>query len=198
MKLLSHASIVAALALVSACRSAWYPYRFAPAPLEVSLDTPRAPDAKGRALVTVLGIRREDHGAHRPDQVEVRMRVENSGARKLTIHRDSFRLVTATMEDLGEPFVVGLERDDLATGESAVFDVHFGLTSGKKPSELGIDGLNLKFEVDFEGELVGTGITFERRDEPYPYYWHDPFYGPFYDPWCVHTHVGVVGHARDD
>ncbi|MBI5433898.1 MAG: hypothetical protein HZA52_13790 [Planctomycetes bacterium] len=199
MKLQNLVSFVIALSMLGACRSSWYPHRFAPAPLEVSLDSPRVEDAKGRALVTVLGIRREDFSKRSPAQVEIRMRVENAGERKLAVQPESFRLVSATLEDFGAPYVVGLPDQPLAKDQSAVFEVQFALPDGKEPNDLGLAGLNLKWEVDFEGERVGTGITFERRNESYPYTWyHDPFYAPYGDPWCVHSHMTVIGHAHDD
>ncbi|MCE9594154.1 MAG: hypothetical protein K8S98_08170 [Planctomycetes bacterium] len=189
---------VVSLGLVGACRSSWYAYRFAPAPLEVALDSPRAPDAKGRALVTVLGIRRADEKAGTPARVEVRMRLENAGTRKLAVVADSFRMVSSSLEDFAAPSFDALPAEPLAQNESAVFEVAFALPGGNGPEELGLAGLNLRWEVDFEGERVGTGITFERRPEPYPYGW---YHDPFYDSWgagCFQSHVTVIGHAHDD
>lgn len=198
MNRILRASLVVSLGLVGACRSSWYSYSFAPAPLEVALDSPRAADAKGRALVTVLGIRRADEKAGTPARVEVRMRLENAGSRKLAVVADSFRMVSSSLENFAAPTFSALPTEPLARNESAVFEVAFPLPDGKGPEALGLAGLNLRWEVDFEGERVGTGITFERRTDPYPYGWyHDPFYDSW-GPGCFHSRVTVIGHAHDD
>lgn len=191
------------LATLGACQSAWYPHRFGPAPLDISLDSERVTEARGRALVTVLGIRRADSSAGTPERVEVRMRLENTGARTLAVVPESFELVSAALESFQPPSFSGLPSAPLAQGESATFEVYFPLPEGSTADRMGLAGLNLKWLVDFEGERVGTGVTFERRVDPYPYaYWYyDPFYGPYYwpyyDPWCFHSHV-TIGYGHED
>lgn len=193
------ASIVAVAALLScsACTSTWYPYRFSPAPLEVSLASPNDAQAQGRALVTVLGIRRPAEG--RPASVDARMRLENFGDKAMTFVADSPRLVTAGLEAFEPAEPSGLDERALAKGEHAVFELRFPLPRGKDHDDLNLQGLNLKFAVDFEGERVTTGVTFERVVSPYrgyPYgYYDDPFWG---GP-STHVHVGLgVGFTTED
>ncbi len=197
MSTLTRLSLALVFALLGACQSSWYPYRFVPAPLEVRLDAPNDAEAQGRALITVLGVHRADakHGRALA-RVEIRMRLENAGQKPMKVEPESFSLVAATLESFGRAEFSDLPKDPIAKGQSAVFEIYFALPDGKSPDDIGFNGLNLKWDVSFDGVRVGTGVSFERAREPY---WDPGWYGdPFYEPFCVHTHFAIVGHAHDD
>lgn len=146
------------LALLPAC-SSYYGHRFAPAPVEVDLYVDGEPDSQARGLVTVNGIRRPHDG--RGAVVEARLRIENLGDNPAELVAESLTLVSADLREMGTarvaPAPAPIER-----GAVGLYDVQFELPAGRTPSDYDLDGLNLKWEVDFGGKRVLSGITFGR------------------------------------
>jgi hypothetical protein len=65
---------------------------------------------------------------------------------------------------------VAPEPGPIERGGVGLYDVEFELPAGQTPSDYDLDGLNLKWEVDFGGKRVLSGITFERVLGGYDYY----------------------------
>lgn len=156
-----------ALALVVAstggCASSrWYDYRFVPAPMEVEVSAASVPGGQVRTLVSILGVARKSSDAKR-DQVEIRMRLENLGNIPATLEDSGFSLVSADLQSFEPGEVVSATSKTVAPGGSAVFDVHFALPDGKKPSKLDLSGLNLRWTLSFDGTNVTAGATFQRQ-----------------------------------
>lgn len=159
------ASIALALLLTTGC-STYYDHRFTPAPVDVDLSLDQAGvDARARGLVTVVGIRKPDDG--RGAVVEVRLRVENLGSQPVELVADSLALVSADLREMGRP-AVAPEPAPIGQGEQGTYQVEFELPDGKTPRDYDLQGLNLKFEVDYGDQRVMHGITFDRFGEPYP------------------------------
>ena len=159
------ASLALALVLLTGCAT-YYDHRFAPAPIEVELFVgERQPEAQARALVTVLGIRRPADG--RGALVEARLRIENIGSTPVALVPDTLSLVAADLRELGTPSVAPWP-EPIAQGSSGLYDIDFELKAGRTPGDYDLQGLNLKFEVDFGDQRVQTGITFERTSLAYP------------------------------
>ncbi len=158
MKSAAVASLAAAAVLMTGCAT-HYSHRFAPAPVEVELYPDDQPEARARGLVTIGGIRRPADG--RGSVVEVRIRIENIGQVPVALLADSLRLVSADLRDLGAATVVPAP-EPLAAGQNGVYDVGFELRAGRTPQDYDLQGMNLKFDVDFAGTAVMTGITFDR------------------------------------
>jgi hypothetical protein len=157
--------------LLPAC-SAYYNHHFAPAPVEVDLYVDGEPDSQARGLVTVNGIRRPDDG--RGAVVEVRLRIENLGANPAQLVTESLALVSADLREMGSARVAP-EPAPIERGAVGLYDVAFELPAGQTPSDYDLDGLNLKWEVDFGDKRVMSGITFERIFGPYDYDSHVSF-----------------------
>ena len=160
-----NALIALALLLAPAC-STYYDHRFTPAPVDVDLSRDQADvDARARGLVTVVGIRKPDDG--RGAVVEVRLRVENLGAQPVELVPDSLVLVSADLREMGQATVVP-DPAPIAQGEQGTYQVEFELPSGKTLRDYDLQGLNLKFEVDYGDQRVMHGITFDRYGGLYP------------------------------
>lgn len=144
-------ALLALTPLAAGCASEWYSYSYAPMPAEVPFGSADQPRDQGRALVTVLGIHRADSSTQRPAQVEFRMRLENQGQSTLRPLPDTFKLVTAGLEEFAKPVFIGMPAEPLRAGQSATFEIHFPLPAGKEPGDLGLMGLNLNWELEFEG-----------------------------------------------
>ena len=171
------------LTMLSACSSSrWYDYRFSPAPLEAQVTTVADPEAQVRALVTVVGVSRGRDGKR--DAVEIRMRLENLGRRTVSLVEPSVSLVTADLEGFERPEIAGEEPSTIPPDGSRTIDLVFPLPKGKKPGELNLRGLNLRWTLSFEGRDVTTSATFQ-RDVPVRVYEPEP---------RVHIGVGVGTH----
>lgn len=146
------------LALLPACAS-HYGHRFAPSPVEVDLFVDGEADSQARGLVTVNGIRKPSDG--RGAVVEARLRIENLGANPAQLVTESLTLVSADLREMGTARVAP-SPEPIERGAVGIYDVEFELPAGQEPSDYDMDGLNLKWEVDFGGKRVLSGITFER------------------------------------
>ena len=52
--------------------------------------------------------------------------------------------------------------EPIERGETGVYDVEFELPEGRELDDYDLAGLNFKWEVDFGGQRVLSGLTFER------------------------------------
>jgi hypothetical protein len=152
------AILLFATALAAGCAS-HYAHRFAPAPVEVDLFVDGDADAQARGLVTVKGIRRPDDGHNAT--VEARLRIENLGSKPALLAAESLSLVSADLRDMGKARVTPAPQP-IERGEIGVYDVEFELPEGRELDDYDLAGLNFKWEVDFGGERVLSGLTFER------------------------------------
>jgi hypothetical protein len=149
-----------ALLLAVGC-SSHYPHVFYPAPLEVEQGIEGNPQAQARALVSILGIRRPDKKLGRTAQVEVRLRLENLGATPLELVADSLTLVAADLRAF-DGALLRPEPDPIPQDGVRVYDLLFPFPSGEGPDDYDLKGINLGWSVDFGGQRVKTGVTFER------------------------------------
>jgi len=170
-----------AIAFAACTTSPYYDYRFDPAPQEVQVSDNSLPSAQARALVTVLGIEREREG--QKARVLIRVRLENIGSTTASFVPESLSLLTADLQPFEPASVHPPEIKILGAGESATYDCCFPLPGDKKPSDLDLGGLNVRFDVAFETSRVPIGMTFQRTDWEY-----------YYDEPRVHVGFGVGIH----
>ena len=166
-KLFARLMSLAVLSFLAACTSSpFYEHRFQPAPYEVQVTADAVPGSQVRALVTVLGIARAKDGV--PDRAVVRVRLENLGSMAAKLETDSFQLVTADLQAFGAPAVLaGPESPEIAPGGSAVFDVGLPLPEGRRPSDVDLSGLSLRFTMAFGEHRVTPSASFQRTDWRY-------------------------------
>jgi hypothetical protein len=161
--------LAAPLALFASCASEWYGYSYMPMPLEVPVQAADQPQLSGRALVTVLGIHRPVSSESRPASIDLRVRLENYGALPFVPVPASFKLVTAGLEEFDQAQFIDLPTVPIEKGGSATFQVSFPLTPGRGPDSYGLAGLNLRWDVEFAGRVVGCSASFQLYVPPPPY-----------------------------
>ena len=169
-------SLALSLALIGAgCHSTWYGVRFAPAANEVIVETDRASEGSGlgraRVLLSVRGVRRADSDTGEPARVEIRARLENVGQAPFFLQQQSLELLSGDLLPFGAARITSDDPPRVEPDRAAILDLHFPMPDGKSPDDVHFDALHLRFALDFDGEVVTTGVQFERR-EPYA----DPYY----------------------
>lgn len=149
-----------AVLMCSAC-STYYNHTFLPAPLEVQQQVDGDPDSQARALVTIVGIRKPDSKAGTGARFELRMRLQNLGAKPVQLDLDTMSLVSADLVNFGQADARPAP-EPIAAGDEAVYDIAFALPDGHSPNDYNLAGVNLGWTVDFGEQRVTTGVTFER------------------------------------
>jgi hypothetical protein len=161
------------LSLIGAgCHSTWYGVRFAPAANEVIVRAERDHEREGRqgrarVLLSVRGVRRADPDTGEPARVEVRARLENIGQVPFYLQQQSLELLSGDLLPFGAARITSDGPPRAEPDRAAVLDLHFPMPDGKSPDDVHFDALHLRFSLDFDGEVVTTGVQFERRDDPY-------------------------------
>jgi len=163
------------LALVG-CHSTWYGVRFAPAANEVIVESERAHEhegrlARARVLLSVRGVRRADADTGEPARVEIRARLENVGQVPFHLQQQSLELLSGDLLPFGAARISSDDPPRVEPDRAAVLDLLFPMPEGKRPDDVHFDALHLRFALDFDGEVVTTGVQFERREQ-----YADPFY----------------------
>lgn len=159
-------------------------YAYTPAPVDVA--TTRPGDGDGgpvRTLISVIGVRREDPKSELPASVEVRFRVENTSSHPVTFDPATLTLYSAGLEPFPDPIVRPGGPIELPPDGVAVVEAYFPLAGDGHPSAHDLNGLNVRWTLDIDGEPVTSSASFTRR--PVPYYER------------YHYHIGVGYHRFD-
>ena len=173
--------------LLGACQTTWYGARFSPVANEVVVDAEQQP-GQARALMSVRGVRRAQSGE--PAQVEMRMRLENTGDVPFHLQQGSLELLSGDLVPFGAARILSEDPPRVEPRGAAVLDLSFPVPAGRDPDEVDFGSLHLRFSLDFDGEVVTTRAQFERRSHPYydygypyPYYRSRFFLGYGYYGW---------------
>jgi hypothetical protein len=167
------------LALLGACLascSTFYDARFAPSPLEVKLGDSEVSGLEGRALISVLGVRRPDSETGRPAQVEVMMRFENEGSVPFSLDAGSLQLSTADLFTLSAGELVPQVPEPVEPGGAREVAVTFPIPPSKSFYSLDWRGLNLRLILRYAERRKLVSASFERLS----YYPYGYGYGPYY------------------
>jgi hypothetical protein len=178
---LSRAVSAAALALAAGCHSTYYAVQFVPATNEVPAIVPARDDAKARSLVSIRGVKRADKKSGAPEQVDIRMRIENLGQVPCTLEQHTLQLLSGDLEPFGAAQVNSSDPPVIAPGATSNFELYFPMPNGKKSDNVSFKSLNLRWTLDFDGQAMTNGATFERAAYRDPY-WDEP-----------HFQIGVGG-----
>ncbi len=192
------------LALIStglAACSTFHDVRFMPAPQEVLIVDSEVSELFGRALVTVRGVRRADRESARPAQVEVLMRLENSGTVLFALDAGSLQVSTGDLVTLPAGELVPQVPEPVAPEGAAEVKASFPLPAGKSFADLDWSGLNLRFALRYAERRKVLSASFERVSYyPYGYgYGYGPYssfgwgvgaWGGFPYRGCPPTYVG--------
>lgn len=193
MKFRAWTSGVAAIAAaVLASCTTFYDIHYVPAPIEARIADDTSTDAVARALVSVSGVRRPDGEHGQPARFELRMRIENLGAKSLSIEPASFELVSADLQPFGAPQFQPVPDHALGANESIAFDLAFPVPDARSIDDYDLRGLNLKWAVRMGDKRVISGVSFQRLIAPAYYVYGDPFYpGWGCGGWHSHACIGI-------
>jgi hypothetical protein len=181
---LSVLGLLALLFPVTGCSTYRSGFDFQPRPLESAI-LPREGKGSARALVSVVGIRRRDKDAGRPEEVEVRLLLENRTDADIILELGSLLLVSGNLRPFDDPRIEGRGEGRIAPAASESYRLFFPVPppddEGRQPD---LDGLNLRLTVGFRGgeERVTVGATFSRI-----VYRDDASYDHWFDSWRVGT-----------
>ncbi len=148
-------------------------YVFGPGPADVAAFRPGAGEPSVQVLVTVPGVRRADKKAGTPACVEVRLRLDNTSSAAATFDPRSLSLFSAGLERFPDPSVHPQQVLELAPGNSELVDACFPFPEGRRPSDMNLEGLNVRWEILFEGQAITSSATFTRQ--PTGYYDRYPY-----------------------
>ena len=160
--------------LVSSCTTYDGFYRYTPKPLDTEIRPPDAEKPIGRALVSIVGVRREPAG------IEVALRLENFGEAPLTFDPAGTVLLCGDLEELApsqQP-----EVSEVPTGDALKGKLFFPFPPERRAADFDLEGLNFRWKLIHDGRPLLISATFERllRPEvdvhyPYPMGWHGHF-----------------------
>jgi len=114
------------------------------------------------ALVSVLGVHKEDQQQRIPYSVVVRMRFEIVGQSKVTFDPATLELVTGTLREFQRPRVTPPGLVTLAPGDRKVFTAYFPFPPGASVSDMNLRNLRLRWEVNIDSTPVIQTVVFER------------------------------------
>jgi hypothetical protein len=142
-------------------------YVFGPGPVDVPAARPGSEEGPVQVLVTVPGVRRADKKAGTPACVEVRLRLDNTSPAAATFDPRSLSLFSADLEQFPDPRVTPADSVQLPPGGHALVEACFPFPAGRSPGQMNLDGLNVRWEVAFDGQPVLSSATFVRQPNGY-------------------------------
>jgi hypothetical protein len=145
--------------LLSSCASTYYDMRFAPPTTEAIATSTNGGQA--RSVLSYVGVRRADSHTGAPAQVEFRMRVENLGKVSCTLEQHALQLLSGALEPFGAAQLVSNDPPLIVAGGNATFEVLFPVPPNRRPEDMDMRSLNLRWAIGFDGETVTNGFTFE-------------------------------------
>lgn len=169
------------LALAVGCSPYEDDFEYAPRPalVEVRSTSPQRGPAVS-ALVSVIGIRREDRKLGVPESIEIRMRLENNGPETVVFDPRTLSLTNGRLVPFPPPIVRPPGPITLAPTQSVTLSAFFPLP--RTPGHDGdLDSLELRWIAQVGTQSVSQSASFRRV---YPrFYYYDPYWAyppPFY------------------
>ncbi len=173
-----------------------YHYLPRPAVALVPATQPSQPPPSA-AIVSVIGVHREDRSAGIPESVEVRMRLENNGPETVVFDPRTMELLDGGLMEFPPPVVRPPQPVTLGPSQAVVVGAFFPFPPGHSYKNTDLESLQLRWRVQIGGSEVGQAADFRRMIRLYNYYPY-PDYG--YPPYGFYggVDVGVVfrGHRR--
>lgn len=154
-------TLLAVLLLLSACTSTYDSrYRFRPHPAEVRLG-----DADARTLVSVVGVRNARND--QPRSVEIALRIENRGGDTLALDPATLELTSGGLERFPRPVIDPPGRIEIRPGSDAQITALFPYPTDERgdPRRLDLNGMNLRWTLERNGERIAQSATFDRRED---------------------------------
>ena len=156
-------------------------FEYAPRPslVEVRATSPQRPPVV-TALVSVIGVRREDRNQAIPQSIEIRIRLENNGSDTVAFDPRTLNLTNSRLIPFPPPLVRPPGAITLGPTQSVTLTAFFPLPriSGRDGD---LDSLELRWIVQVGEQKVSQSASFRRV---YPrFYYYDPYWAypaPYY------------------
>lgn len=156
-------------------------FEYAPRPalVEVRATSPQRPPVV-TALVSVIGVRREDRKEAIPQSIEIRVRLEDNGPETVVFDPRTLNLTNGRLMPFPPPIVRPPGAITLAPTQSVTLTAFFPLPH--VPGRDGdLDSLELHWIVQIGEQKVSQSASFRRV---YPrFYYYDPYWAypaPYY------------------
>lgn len=138
-----------------------YKYEPHPADVPVSVNGHSGPAVK--ALVTVMGLRRENKKLNIPTSVHVGLRFENVSDQAVRFDPSSLVLVAADLDQFPSPTTIPSDPVEVEPGKVGQVEAYFPFPGGKYPGGFDLSGLNLRWTLEVGGQAVPGSATFSIR-----------------------------------
>ncbi len=175
------AMLAAVLVLLGGCSAYDARYTYQPRPSEITLqtgDNTQAPPA--RVLGTIVGIRRATkHNGDQPS-VEAALLFDNTSNENMTFDPSTLALFSANAKRFPDPGLTGQIPIQIQPGQAVRFTAEFPFPGNDYPGPFDLDGLNLRWAVEFGGQLHQQSATFTRQPQnEYAFHYFDFHYGGY-------------------
>jgi hypothetical protein len=188
--------LIASLLILPGCSTYLSGYYYVPRPGVVTVPATVANEAPAATVfASVVGVRRGDEGANRPEAVEVRLRIDN-GKDVLAIDPRTIELLTGTLVKFGPVEPLPLEPLTLQPNQSADILAVFPFAPGAGTGNVDLSALRLTARVSIAGKPVDAVFNFQRAVEVYVSPYGNPYYDPYYDPYFFDRHHFYGGYYR--
>ena len=173
-----------ALLLLIGCTAYVGAYQYMPRPMlaEVPATQP-GQNPPLTVLASVIGVRRADKDQGIPESVHVRLRVENNGPGMVNFNPASLELTSGALIRFPPALTRPVQTVAVVPAQAAVFDAYFPFPAGQSYDTTDLGALQLRWQVQIAGQVVGQVVYFHRVSWRY----YDPYwdaYYPYYPrPW---------------
>jgi len=158
-------SWLAGFMLLTGCARYYDRYQFTPRPAQVEINTPdsdQASPSPSRVMASIIGVRRPDRETGDPAMVEVKLRLENQGTLPISLNQSSFSLISGDLQTFLSPRLIP-PGDFQAPGHGqATVTALFPFPDGNPVNTVDLEGLNLTWTVNIDGQDVPGSVSFTR------------------------------------
>ena len=167
------------LTLLAGCSTYVDDYYYSPRPVraEIPATQPDQPPPAS-AMVSIVGVHRADDKEGIPESVEVRFRVENTGASTVLFTPQSLALSDGAFVRFPPPLLRPPQSWTLPPDQMAIVTAYFPFPPGKSWANTDLQSLELRWSLEVDGRTIRQVALFNRA---YPTYYYDPYYeyGPY-------------------
>lgn len=148
--------------LATACASTRMDLDYDPAPAELILKgTGGESDPVARVLISLVEARRAGPERTGDWELVAHLRVENDRADSVIVRAGEMLLVDGELREFGAAILAELP-SPVERGAARQFTAVFPFPEGREPSQIDLDGLNLRCPLDVDGRRIVLAATFQR------------------------------------
>jgi len=182
--------VVACLWSLAGCSAYDARYVYQPRPNETVVQLEDDPDAAPlRMLSSIVGVRLPTKEAGNSKFVEAAILLDNTSSLTIEFDPTTVALFSGDAKRFPSPGVTDKEKTSIEPGQSVRVTLLFPFPKGQHQDTVDLNGLNLRWAIEHDGQSYYQSATFDRRPtQTYrrdDYYWGYP--GP-YNHYFYHRH----------